>query len=133
MKTRIFLSLLFCISILKSEGQSNFIGAGIAMSFSGSPGNYVDLGDSYNSLNFPFSFEAWVQPTAYSSLYPGIFGCDNSASGNYYGFWIRIRTDHTFEVEFGNAMGAGYQYRRGFHTNDVVPLNNWIHLAVVCN
>jgi hypothetical protein len=133
MKTRIFLSLLLCHSILKSEGQSNFIGAGIAMSFNGSAGSYVDLGDSYNSLAFPFSFETWTMPTSYSSLYPGIFGCDVNSVGNYYGFWIRIRSTGTLEVEFGNGLGANPGGRRGFRTTDVVPLNKWVHLAVVCN
>lgn len=133
MKICIPLALLFCISMLKSEGQSNFTGAGVALSFNGSAGNYVDLGDSYNSLAFPFSFEAWTQPTSYSSLYPGIFGCDASGVGNYYGFWIRIRSTGTLEVEFGNGLGTNPGARRGFRTTDAVPLNKWVHLAVVCN
>ncbi len=123
--------LVFSVSLLFAKAQSNYIGPGIAMSFNGSSSSYVDLGDSYNSLTFPFSFEVWTLRTSNSSQYPGIFGCDNEDT--YYGFWIRVRSTGTLEVEFGNGMGAGSEFRRGFRTTNAVPLNKWFHLAVVCN
>src|SRR5437762_6450505 len=84
-----FSSLVFFISLLNVRAQSNFIGSGIALRFNGSSGNYVNLGDVYNSLNFPFSFEAWIAPHSYPANTGGIFGSDNNVS-TYHGFWFRL-------------------------------------------
>ena len=50
-----------------------------AWTFRKNPDNYVDLGDVYNDLDFPLTFEAWVYP-AYQGkrqLY-GLFSSDAS-------------------------------------------------------
>jgi hypothetical protein len=52
MKIRILLSVIFCFTLLFAKAQSNYIGPGIAMSFNGTSGSYVDLGDVYNGVNF---------------------------------------------------------------------------------
>src|SRR5437773_90581 len=125
--------LLFsvCLSISLTRAQSNFIGSGISLQFNGSTGNYVDLDNVFNSLAFPFSFEAWINPNPYPSIWGGIMGSDNDVSA-YYGYWIRISSSGTLEIEFGDSYGSGYQFRRGYVTTTSIPLSKWTHIAVVC-
>jgi hypothetical protein len=66
MKKLLYTYSILLLVIVAANAQSNNTGAGISLAFNGNTGNYVDLGDVFNSLNFPFSIEAWVKLDQYS-------------------------------------------------------------------
>lgn len=121
--------LLVSASIINA--QSNTIGPGIALSQDGADANYINLGDVYNTINFPVSFEVWIYPTAFASPYNGIFATDSKNSGNYYGFYVRITSTGKLAFEIGDGTGAGSTDRRGKVTSTAIVLNTWTHIAVV--
>lgn len=125
------LALTACVFLsVNSFAQSNFIGSGLMMHFDGDPENYYDLGDNYNTLNFPVTFESWVFQEGYS-LYTPLFASDSYASGNYYGLYVRFDPTGKLIFEIGNGLGAGGTHRRGKMTTTSAPLNEWIHVAIV--
>ena len=123
------LSLPFLVSST-SFAQSNEVGAGISLAFDGSPGNYVDLGDVYNNLTFPLLLEAWVKPADYTAG-AAIFTSDNDATAEQ-GLRVSLTPEGKVKVEFGNGMGSGQAFSRGYITNWSIPLNSWTHIAVSC-
>ncbi len=128
---KLFLAL--CLPILVSStsfAQSNEVGAGISLSFDGSPGNYVDLGDVYNNLTFPLLLEAWVKPAEYAAG-AAIFASDNDASAEQ-GLRVSLTAEGQVKVEFGNGLGSGPAFSRGYITNWSIPVNSWTHIAVSC-
>ncbi|HYV91970.1 MAG TPA: LamG-like jellyroll fold domain-containing protein [Chitinophagales bacterium] len=131
-KYSVLLLISFCTSVSMTLAQSNFIGSGISMKFNGSVGDYINAGDVFNTLAFPFSFEAWINPSANPPIWGGLMGSDNDGSA-YYGFWIRTFSSGTIEIEFGDGIGSGYQFRRGYITTTSINLNEWTHIAVVCS
>ncbi len=129
------LKIVIIIALLGSmvqigNSQSNFVGSGLALNFDGNSDNYYDLGDNYNTLNFPLTFEAWLNQSEYS-LYTPVFASDSYTSGNYYGFYIRFDPVGKLIFEIGNGVGAGDAHRRGKITTSTVPLNEWVHIAIV--
>lgn len=125
------LSILLIVYPGLIYAQSNFIGSGISVNFSGSTTDYVDLGDAFNSLTFPFTFEAWINQDASPPDWGGVMGTDNDVV-NYNGFWIRTHFDNTLEIEFGNGFGSGIQFRRGYVTANSFYNDEWTHIAIVC-
>lgn len=131
--------LFICLAALAcfqfSQAQSNYIGAGISTEYSGLTGNRVDLGDVFNTLNFPVSVEAWVKPTGWTpSGYSPIIALDNvGVGGSYYGFWFRFNSTGQLIFEIGDGSGAGGSDRRGKRTTTSVDLDTWSHVAVVAS
>lgn len=126
-----FFPLFACLLFYgQTQAQSNFVGSGLMMHFDGDADNYYNLGDNFNSLNFPVTFEAWVYQEGYS-LYTPLFATDSYTSGNYYGLYIRFDPVGKLIFEIGNGLGAGGAHRRGKMTTTIAPLNEWIHVAVV--
>jgi len=109
------------------------IGAGNSLLFNGVPGGHVDLGNSYSSLNFPFTVQAWVNPVSLPLYYTGGIFASNNDTDAYYGVTIAQRPSGGLGVSFGNGEGYGYQYRRGYVTNNSLTLNQWSQITVVCN
>ncbi|MFI5171710.1 MAG: LamG-like jellyroll fold domain-containing protein [Chitinophagales bacterium] len=130
MKSKFFALLLGVLTSLFLNAQSNFIGSGVALTFDGDADNYYDLGDNYNTLNFPVTFEAWVYQTEYS-LFTPVFATDSHTSGNYYGLYVRFDPSGKLIFEIGSGTGAGGSHRRGKITSSSAPLNAWIHIAIV--
>lgn len=131
MKRAIF--VVFLATLLKlGYGQSNFVGSGIDLQFDGNSDNYFDIGDIYNDLNFPVTFESWIYQTDYS-LYTPLFATDSDTSGNYYGMYVRFDPSGKLIFEIGTGTGAGGAHRRGRITTTTAPLNQWIHVAIVAN
>jgi hypothetical protein len=128
MKICISLTLILSLSLLFAKAQSNSIGPGIAMSFNGTSGSYVDLGDVYNGVNFPITFEAWVYPTSTPNYNP-IFASDNS-TGNYSGFTVRLDNGYIF-FSMGDGTGVGAANRIGVYSSSSIPINRWTHIACV--
>jgi hypothetical protein len=127
--TIIFLLALAPLSNLFA--QSDSVGAGYALKFKGIDGRYVDVGDNLNSLNFPFTIESWILLNTYPTPQQVIFSSDDSMI--YSGFWLNINSAGQIILECGDNLGAGYQYRAGAVTTTSIPLNQWVHVAVVCN
>ena len=109
--------------------QSNDIGAGISLQFDGNAANYVALGDVYNTLTFPFLFEAWIKPADYNA--GAIFSTDNDALAEN-GLSVLLNTSGNLQVEFGNGQGSGTAYKRGYTTVTTLPLNSWTQIAISC-
>lgn len=132
MKHRILLFFLSGFLSTYLTAQSNFVGSGIALQFSGDDLEYVDAGDFYDSLNYPFTVEAWVNVNSYTFPFSCIFASDNPES-NYFGFWFQLNSTGCMRLELGDGSGAGFSDRRGKQSTSAVPLNEWVHVAVVCN
>ena len=106
MKLKIVIIIALIGSMVQiGNSQSNFVGSGLALNFDGNSDNYYDLGDNYNTLNFPLTFEAWVNQSEYS-LYTPVFASDSYTSGNYYGFYIRFDPVGKLIFEIGNGVGC---------------------------
>lgn len=133
MKTRLFLFTISFVIYSGLSAQANYIGSGISLSVNGDNGNYVDLGDVFNDLNFPFTIEAWVYPTAWTAFgdYAPIISTDNASTGSYYGLWFRFNSSGKLILEIGDGSGAGSTDRRGKVTSGSISLNQWTHVAVV--
>ena len=132
MKHRILFFFLSGFLSTYLNAQSNFIGSGIALQFSGDDLEYVDAGDFYDSLNYPFTVETWINVNSFTSPYSCIFASDNPSS-NYFGFWFQLNSTGCLRLELGDGSGAGYSDRKGKQTTSAVPLNEWVHVAVICN
>lgn len=128
-------AIISCVALfvaINVNAQSNFVGSGLALHFDGDADNYYDLGDNYNTLNFPLTLEAWVYQEGYE-LFAPLFATDGSTTGNYYGFYVRFNPTGKLIFEIGNGLGAGGEHRRGKMTTTSAPLNEWIHVAIVAN
>lgn len=130
-KLQILMAVLICMPLML-RAQSNFTGSGISLKFNGDDANYVDAGDNFNSLDYPFTVEAWVNADNYSSPYSTIFTLDNPLT-TYYGFWFRLNSSGGLILEMGSGSGSGSTSREGLQTTAAVPLHQWVHVAAVCN
>jgi len=131
-KMKIIISVILLFVVYSAKTQSNDIGSGISLNFNGVTGNYIDLGDVYNTLSFPFTIEAWINPTAAPGNRGSIIGSDNDLI-NYRGFWFRLTNTLKLDYEIGDGLGSGPSDRRGYVTSESVPLNTWTHIAIVAN
>jgi plastocyanin len=133
MKKLLTICFLLSINFTISHAQVIFdtIGAGSSLKFNGNPNNYVDLGVNYKTLDFPFTIEAWVNPVSIPVINGGIVSLDNAVY--YYGPQLEQFTTGQLDIQFGNGQCFAPQCRRGFATDDQLPLNQWTHIAVVCN
>lgn len=133
MKTKIVSAFLLFHSFIFLQAQSNFTGPGIALSFNGDDGNSVDVGDEFNDLEFPFTIEAWMKPENFSDPYSTIFVSDNPSEA-YYGFWFRLSESGNVILEMGDGSGSsGSGNRQGRITSESVLLDEWVHVAAICN
>ncbi len=133
MKQKVLLLSVLILSVsFYSHAQSNTVGSGIALQFNGSTSNYVDLGDVFNSLAFPFSFEAWVNIPSLPPVTNILFSSDNSNTA-YSGWVIHINSSGLVDFEFANNSGSGSENRRGILSAHATPLNEWFHIACVAN
>ncbi len=132
-KFTLFLSLLvfFTVQLTKAQTPADTVGAGNALEFNGNSGNYIDLGTTFKSLNFPFSFEAWVYPTSYPSVNANLFITD--LGSNYCGFESFMNPSGNVYFIYGNDQSGGPSGRFGYYSSGSLPLNTWSHIAIVCN
>jgi hypothetical protein len=131
MKKFFLLFSMLLLLIYSSRSQSNYTGAGISLYFDGNTGSYADLGDVFNTLSFPFAFEAWINPESYSPDNAGIFSTDNDEL-NDNGFWVELNPSGSLQIEFGNGVGSGTSSRRGYATEKSIPTGRWTHISLSC-
>lgn len=130
MKTTLTICMLIFCKCYLSFSQSNEIGSGLSLKFS--TNNYIDIGNVFDDLNFPFTFETWINPSIFPASRSGIFSTDNDFS-TYAGWYVRVTNAGKIEIEFGNGFGSGTQHRRGFVSSNAIKLNKWTHITIVCN
>ena len=125
------LAILIAFTVCASVpllGQVDNVGAGRAIVLDGVD-DYVNLGNIFDDLVFPFSVSAWVKvdPTATSG--PVLVSQDNS--DRYDGFWF-YATPTVIWIEYGDGRGAGIpEYRRGKRADLSNFSNRWVHVCAV--
>lgn len=128
---RLAVILLLCLplSLFKAYGQTDTIGSGHALYFDGVD-DYIDFGNIYDDLDFPFTISAWinVDPTATSG--PIFVSQDNNAI--YNGFWFVCSTNNFF-IEYGDGRGENSSiYRRGKSAGGLSNIpGKWNHVCAV--
>jgi gliding motility-associated-like protein len=113
------------ISVL---AQIDNVGAGRAIELDGVD-DYVNLGNIFDGLVFPFSISAWVKvdPTATSG--PLFVSQDNLDL--YNGFWF-YATPTVIWLEYGDGRGSGSPaFRRGKRADLSNFSNRWVHVCAV--
>src|SRR5690349_2038409 len=122
-----FLSLMFVVANLKA--QTDNVGSGRAIRFDGVD-DYIDFGNIYDDLVFPFSVSAWVyiDPGATNGG-PILVSQDNQPI--YNGFWFIVRENIVF-IEYGDGRGENLPaYRRGRMASVENFAGRWAHVAAV--
>ncbi len=97
--------------------------------------DFIECGDGLNEVTVPFTLAAWIyndDPTAWH----GIFSSDDNPdaiTGNYHGFWAELTTGNQLFVSFGDGSGPFISDRRSKATITPLPLDQWVHVAMVVN
>lgn len=122
------LLLFFSIIVAAGLSQTDPVGSGQAIKLDGID-DYIDLGNIYDDLIFPFSISAWVKvdPTATSG--PVFVSQDNGPI--YNGFWF-YAAPSTIWVEYGDGRGeGGPEFRRGIRADVPSLVDRWNHVCAV--
>lgn len=128
-----FTSVTFYFVIVISAAsfaQIDNIGPGHSIHFDGID-DYIDIGDVYNNISFPFTFSAWVNVAANNTLALPLFASQDD-DGLYNGFWLYV-TSSTILAEFGDGLGqSNINFRRGRQAaiNQNI-FGKWNHIAYV--
>jgi gliding motility-associated-like protein len=127
MKKLIF-SVVFCLRMTTLIGQIDIVGSGHAIQFDGID-DYVDLGNIYDDLTFPFTVSAWVNVDASSISGPILVTQDNTPL--YNGFWF-IVTPSALLIETGDGKGENLPtYRQGKGMDLYNMYGRWNHYCAV--
>jgi gliding motility-associated-like protein len=124
------LIIILLLSPLLAIAQIDESGPGRALYFDGFSLSRVDLGDSYNSLSFPFSISMWVRLDENKNDIAAIFA---SEEGNlrYRGFWVRV-TKTNLGLGWGDGTGGNFEAFRRVKVVDVADISGkWVHMAFV--
>jgi hypothetical protein len=122
-------SLILIFSSFNVSAQSiDNVGSGRALKFDG-VNDYVDLGNVYDDLGFPFTVSAWINMDPGNVVGPIFVSQDNTPV--YNGFWLVI-SQAGISFEFGDGDGENNPaFRRGV----TLPISNmssrWIHICGV--
>ncbi|HOX84315.1 MAG TPA: hypothetical protein PLS08_14905, partial [Chryseolinea sp.] len=82
--------------------QTDNVGSGRAISFDG-VSDYIDFGDRYSDLTFPFTISAWIYLRPSSSSTPIFVSRNNDPL--YNGFWFMAYENYIF-IEYGDGFGG---------------------------
>ncbi len=124
----VFISFLFLIFSQNLFSQNDNVGSGRAISLDGVD-DYIDFGDRYSNLVFPFTVSAWIYVRSSSSSSPIFVSRNNNPL--YNGFWFMAYENYVF-IEYGDGMGGGYPWHRRGKKADVNGLlNRWNHVTAV--
>jgi len=122
--------VLFIFLSTALPAQVDMVGSGHALRFDGID-DYIELGDRYDDLDYPFTIMAWVyyDPTAFM---PGPVFVSQDDDATYNGFWF-FATASAFFLETGDGQGQDNPaYRRGKIVYKTMP-GHWVHLCIVVN
>lgn len=121
----LFIAILSCSQLV---AQRDEISSGRSIELDGVD-DYVDLGNIFDDLNFPFSVSAWVNthPTATSG--PVFVSQDNASI--YNGFWFYAAPTAIW-IEYGDGRGDGNPaFRRGKRADFPNLTGRWIHVCAI--
>lgn len=91
--------------------------------------DYVDLGNIYDDLVFPFSVSAWVNTNPTATSGPVFVSQDNVSL--YNGFWFYAAPTAIW-IEYGDGRGDGNPaFRRGKRADFPTLTGRWIHMCAV--
>lgn len=120
--------ILFFVST--TQGQTDKTGAGRALQFDGID-DYIDLGDVYDDLQFPFTISAWVFLDGSQSSTSGIINTQNTKDILYNGFWFCVSPSR-IALEYGDGFGTNNPaFRRGVSSGDHDLVAKWSHVSAV--
>ncbi|MEO7989849.1 MAG: LamG domain-containing protein [Chryseolinea sp.] len=125
----IFLGLLlFFLCTKVSIGQTDNVGSGRAVEFDGVD-DYIEFGNRYSDLTFPFTISAWVYLKPSSRSSPIFVSRNNDPL--YSGFWFTTYSDFIF-IEYGDGFGGNNPaFRRGKKANVTGMTGRWNHVSAV--
>lgn len=82
-------------------------------------------------MNFPASFSAWVNISAFGTLSSPVLTTEDHGSA-YSGFWVEVSPAGAVQAHFGNGFGTSPSDKKTFETaSGVINLNTWHHIVVV--
>jgi hypothetical protein len=90
---------------------------------------YINFGDIFNDVNTPFSISLWIFCKQYPLM---LFESDcftRQGFSTYIGFWFKAFNDGKLEISYGDGNCAGIQCRRSKYSYEILPLNQWVHVA----
>jgi hypothetical protein len=129
-KKVVFVSFLFLISFQLLYSQNDNVGSGRALSLNGI-NDYVNFGDRYSDLNFPFTISAWIYLRPSSSSSPIFVSRNNNPL--YNGFWFIAYESYIF-IEYGDGFGGNNPAFRAGKIADVTGLiYKWNYVTAVVN
>lgn len=97
--------------------------------------DFIECGDGLNEVSVPFTLAAWIYNDN-PNVWHGIFSSDDNPdaiTGNYQGFWAELTTGNQLFISFGDGSGPFISDRRSKATITPLPLNEWVHVAMVVN
>jgi gliding motility-associated-like protein len=128
---RSFSAILLVFCSLFCFAQPDDVGSGRSLYFDG-VNDYIELGNVYDALTFPFTVSAWVRMDPGNAEPRPIF-VSNDENNTYDGFWVFV-TPAIILAECGDGQGDGLpEFRRGKQaliTNSKIE-GSWAHIAVV--
>ncbi|HEY9046455.1 MAG TPA: LamG-like jellyroll fold domain-containing protein [Ohtaekwangia sp.] len=125
---KLLIGVVFCLRLTTLSAQIDAVGSGHAIQFDGID-DYVDLGNIYDDLTFPFTVSAWVNVDASSISGPILVTQDNNPI--YNGFWF-IVTPTALLIETGDGRGENLPtYRQGKGMDLYGMYGRWNHYCAV--
>jgi hypothetical protein len=113
-------------------GQVDNVGPGRALQFDGVD-DYIDLGNVYDDLSFPFTISAWIFIDPSQASPGGIFDSQNTFDTHYNGFWFAA-SPSAIALEYGDGKGTNNpQFRRGKGAVGLSIAGRWNHVSAVVN
>src|SRR5688572_6538815 len=107
---RVVFAVFLLLSIVHSSySQHDSVGSGRALAFDGVD-DYINFGDRYSDLTFPFTISAWAYLDASGKSAP-IFASRN-CHPVYQGFRLIINPTN-ISLEYGDGFGSGNPAYRG--------------------
>ncbi|HEY9007882.1 MAG TPA: LamG-like jellyroll fold domain-containing protein [Ohtaekwangia sp.] len=125
---KIIAGVVLCLRLTTLLAQVDTVGSGHAIQFDGID-DYIDLGNIYDDLAFPFTVSAWVNVSPSSISGPILVTQDNTPI--YNGFWF-IVAPGTLLIESGDGRGENSPvYRQGKALDLYNMSGRWNHYCAV--
>lgn len=93
--------------------------------------SFVDIPSSYDELTLPFSISAWVLKSEFGA-YGHVFS-SSSEPNAYHGIYLGVSSEGLVQISYTDGGPVDSESRRSKRTNSAIPLNKWVHIAVVVN
>jgi hypothetical protein len=127
---RLITVTLFTVIAIPGLTQVDNVGSGQALYFDGVD-DYVDLGDIFDDVTFPFSVSAWVYiDPSYTGSCPILTSQDDDRL--YNGFWLAMSYQHMW-LGVGDARGENHiayrSGRQGYFPESVA--GRWVQVTAV--